>query len=394
MGAPRACVQVSNGFGRRMIVGRLVPFRIGATLLALRVSDVDVPNRPPFPDPPMLMRRLVLLSVLAALLLACSDDTESSSSDRFGRDLDARGAAGGRDVAGSDEDPAEDDASEQDPSDVEDPEETTPSEGDTTSPEPEPDTSNPLPPPGPDPRRQLCGPHLTQEDLDAPDAPVCEFFAHTRNRLYAIDPYRKTIRDVGAMGSATFFDIDTHPDGRLFGIRTSAPYSLSEVDVTTGSYRDIMTLQGVTGTANGLCIDAGGVIFVTADTRLYRVDEVNRRVEAAPQSIGHRSSGDCVFERKSNDLYMSARPAGTLFSSRADDLVFIDAVTGAGSVVGRTNHFDIYGLTVAWDVLYGVTGRGELIEISMADGSSTLIHNFGSSYEFMGAASTPLAEEE
>ena len=325
-----------------------------------------------------------LLVVTLVLFAACGGDS-GSSSDRPERPerprIDVEGDLGDEDVA--------EDGEVSPTDDVQQPEVDAPTD---VAPDAPSEVLEEVTPDVP-PRALECGPHLSAEELARPDAPVCEFFAHTRRELYAIDPYRKTIRRVGSLGSNDFFDIDTHPDGRLFGIGTSGGYRLAEIDSSSGTYRVIGALSGVLGTANGLCIDAAGRGYITSGNQLYEVDVDTAVVRRAPSTMGSfSSSGDCVFDRKGNDLYMTSRPSGSIFASRMDELVFIQASTGEAARVGDTGFSNIWGLTFAWDTLYGVTSTGQLIEIDTGTGQGRLVHNFGSGYEFMGAASTASPE--
>lgn len=333
-----------------------------------------------------LISRTLLLLCALALFSACSDDSTPSTNPHAGSRDVSRPGTGSRPDVREDLDAPDGDFDTADPADSEQPGDTGGSADggeqlDVAAPDDDTgddadDISNPW---------VACSGALTPEELAHPAAASCEFFAHTTNTLYAIDPIRKTIREIGRMGGGTFFDMDTMPDGRLYAIRTGSPYSLVEVDVSTGSQQLVMELSAVSGNANGLCINSNGDIYITAGQQLYRVDDINDQVYTMPSSIGYTSSGDCVFDRKLNDLYMSA---SGMLGIGGDGLVHISAAQGDGNLIGRSNHSGIYGLTVAWDVLYGVTGSGQLVEISMVDGSSTLIHNFGSSYVFNGAAST------
>lgn len=210
----------------------------------------------------------------------------------------------------------------------------------------------------------------------------CSFYAHTPEMLYRIDPFRKTIETIRAVPSG-LTDIDTHPEGTLYGITFDNLYKL-EVGATDWAH--VGTLNP-SSTANGLCIDMGGNAFMTAGSDLYRLDLTTAQVTHLTSFGGLfssiSSSGDCVFD-KGDRLFMSSRGAGM---TGADDLVAIDGQNTR--VIGNTGFAQIYGLTSAWGILFGTTGQGEVIRINSDTGRADLLFKPPGNLNFYGAASTP-----
>lgn len=227
-----------------------------------------------------------------------------------------------------------------------------------------------LPDPG-----DFCGFQMNQDS-----AVECSFLAHSPSRLYRIDPFRETVEDIGSVPN-NLFDIDTHPDGRLFGISTSTLYRKDNDDsswVTVGA-------MGTVANANGLCIDTSGIAYITASNRLYTVDvETAQLSQVGTMGTLFNSSGDCVID-KGDRLFMSN--SGGL--SPSDTLTEIDANTAQAINIGPTGFTQIYGLTAAWSLLIGTTGRGEVILINPQTGAGELIFQTSPSITFYGAASTP-----
>ncbi len=210
------------------------------------------------------------------------------------------------------------------------------------------------------------------------DGLTCTIYAHSSSRLYEIDPFLRTTRDLGTVPG--LFDLDTAPDGTLYGISGG---SLARFDAARGSWSTVGSLGISGGSPNGLAIDSRGTAYATSGNTLYTVDLTSgaaTRVGAMGGSFN--SSGDCVVN-KSDTLYMTSNHAG----GRGDALVLIDGRTGTTTEIGRTGYNSIYGLTAAWGYLFGFTSAGDVISIDEATGAAELVHRF-SGIIFYGAASS------
>ena len=219
---------------------------------------------------------------------------------------------------------------------------------------------------------------------------ACEFFVHSREELYRIDPFKLTISFEGMIDTPDpLLDIDTHPDGRLFGISARSLF-VYEYDTNQDlwDWREVGSLQESLQGANGLAIDRFGKAFATARNEIYEIDIETGRASAPGVLMGNVfSSGDCVIN-KGNSLFMTSKDTAS-GSDRNDELVSVNATNNTTRVIGLTNHQRIYGLTAAWGRLYGVTSGAELIEIDQGTGASTLLKKFNNVSTFYGAASSP-----
>lgn len=209
----------------------------------------------------------------------------------------------------------------------------------------------------------------------------CTFYANTRDTLYKIDPFAKTATRVGSAPGLQ--DIDTHPDGTLFGVKHDGLY---RYDVWGDHWIEHgYGFDNEIGDTNGLAIDQDGTGFITANDRIYSADLDTGLASFVGQTGNFYSSGDCVVD-KGNTLYMTSKAEGQM-----DTLVEISRQTGAGTPVGEfgaIGYEKIYALTAAWGTLYGLNSSGQLIEINQRDGVGTLLHTFEGK-SFWGAASTP-----
>lgn len=214
----------------------------------------------------------------------------------------------------------------------------------------------------------------------------CTFYAHTRTTLYRIDPFNPQAEPVVVTSVPELHDIDTHPNGTLYGVTTTHLYQFNSGQI-------VWTLVGAFPNAiedaNGLAIDSDGNAFVTSGNQLYAVNLTNPGNSTLVGNLGNDpsgdpwySSGDCVLN-KSDTLYMSAKKQG-----QPDKLVIVDRDFATTTEVGSMGIASVYGLTSAWGRLFGVTSSGYVVEIDRTTGRATTIHNY-SGLSFWGAASTP-----
>ena len=210
------------------------------------------------------------------------------------------------------------------------------------------------------------------------DGESCTFYAQTSSDLYLVDPFQKTATSVTSVPS--LFDMDTHPDGTLYGITSSTLYEFDEVNDRWNQVGSLGT--PITTNPNGLAIDTRGTAYMTASNEVFTVDlSTGTATSIGSMGGGFNSSGDCVIN-KDDTLFMSSNHTST------DSLILIDTNDTSGREIGLTGYSQIYGLTAAWGKMYGLTGSGQLIEIDSGNGQATLVHTFpGKSW--YGAASTP-----
>lgn len=209
------------------------------------------------------------------------------------------------------------------------------------------------------------------------DDVVCSFYAHSDTTLYRLDPFQRTLTEVAPLPG--LFDIDTHPDGTLYGL---SPEYLYRFDAGSSAWNRLPQGLGENvGNANGMAIDSEGNVFITSGNKVYSADLTTGVARFIGNMGGfYSSSGDCVVT-KQDVLYMTSSHTPT------DSLVVVDGINAMTTLVGVTGYNGIWGLTAAWGRLWGITSAGELVELDRNTGRGTLIHTFAAS--FYGAASTP-----
>ena len=226
------------------------------------------------------------------------------------------------------------------------------------------------------------------------DGIECVFYAHgpegvdspenSQGQFFTVDPFKKKVTYISEIlnTDGSLLDIDTSPDGIIYGISAQSLYNYNRNLNAWVKVGDLQTsLQG----ANGLAIDRSGEAFATARAELYSVDLNSGRANKLGNLTGNvNSSGDCVVN-KGDVLFMTSKQDDP---NLPDDLIKIDRTNNTTEKIGTTSHSRIFGLTAAWGKLFGLTANGELIEIDQRTGASTLIEKFDGRV-FYGAASTP-----
>jgi hypothetical protein len=210
------------------------------------------------------------------------------------------------------------------------------------------------------------------------DGITCSFYAQTDQQLYEVDPFRATARRITSVPA--LWDLDTAPDGTLYGVSADALYRL---DQGSGTWIEVGPLGSVDGEPNGLAIDLDGRAYITSGDTLYTVDlSTGAATLVGSMGGGFVSSGDCVVN-KDNTLFMSSKQ-----DPDTDWLIRIDGQTGRGEAVGPIGHTHVFGLTAAWGYLFGLASNGDLLSIDDQTGAGTVIATF-SDDRWFGAASTP-----
>lgn len=206
----------------------------------------------------------------------------------------------------------------------------------------------------------------------------CSFFAHTADELYEINPFDRSL--VFVTDVPNLFDFDTSTDGTLWGI---SPNTLWRFDSGSRQWVDEASLADFDDAPNGFAINSRSEAFAIAENDLYEINlEDGSWTRVGSMGNGYVSSGDCVID-KADVLFMTSKHL-----EDTDVLVRIDSDTAESSAIGELGVTNVYGLTAAWGFMFGVTSRGELVEIDPETGAGEVIHVFEGKRWF-GAASTP-----
>lgn len=236
-----------------------------------------------------------------------------------------------------------------------------------------------------DPRRfpgaaELCDELDNNCDDEVNEGIDCSLYAHSDNNLYEIDFFAGDVVDLGPT-VANLWDIDTSPDGMIYGIANNYLYVYDPLTGEWTSKPQPLSSGFFDATPNGFCIDNDDNAYLTAGGTLRRVDLNDGTSTVVGSMAPALSSGDCVVN-KGNVLFMTSR------HTTPDSFARIDGDTGVATIVGQTSHDGIWGLTAAYNRVFGMTDAGEVVEIDVTTGQTTLIHTY-QGLSFFGSASTP-----
>ncbi len=205
------------------------------------------------------------------------------------------------------------------------------------------------------PVSQLCDPAL---------GCVALAFAVDKASLYDIRLPSAHYTLLGGTGNASLTDVALHPDNILYGISTSALYTLNQ---DTGAPTQVALVpEGL----NALDVAPDGTLYGAGSGTLYELD---RKTGKATPLIafppGTISSGDLVF--------IGPRLLASAKTATDDALVELDLAKKTSRVVGQIGYGCVWGMAAYETDLYGFTCNGEVLTIDPDTGASMLITQNG-----------------
>ncbi|MFT3765024.1 MAG: hypothetical protein QM820_05850 [Minicystis sp.] len=222
---------------------------------------------------------------------------------------------------------------------------------------------------------------------------VAEVFAHSPDTLYRLDPDAKTVTTIGPFQNCGFFssviDIAIDKDGAMFAATSSGLY---KVDKTTAA----CTLIADGSYPNSLSFVPKGTVDPNAEALVGYLGSTYVRIDTTTGQVttigaitgGYSSSGDIV----------SVIGGGTYLTVKgnncADCIIEVDPKTGdLKKMIGPLAHTNVFGLAFWGGFAYGFDDAGELFQIDLATGTSTIIPvpNAPPTLVFWGAGSTTSA---
>jgi hypothetical protein len=166
-------------------------------------------------------------------------------------------------------------------------------------------------------------------------------------------------------------------NGALYGV-SAAPSggfsTLYSVDPASGAGRTVGTGNGVV--LNALAFNVAGTLYAAGGDHLYTLNTSTGVATLVGSGIGsgtYSSSGGLAFDSGGN-LYLTS--AGT-------QLYLLNSTTGQGTLIGNIGYSGVGGLAYLNGVMYGVTGSGQVISISLSSGAGTLVTKYN--LQFYGA---------
>ncbi len=222
---------------------------------------------------------------------------------------------------------------------------------------------------------------------------TAEVFGQSATTLYKLDPVTKVVTTVGDfVGCDTVIDIALNKAGQMWATTSSA---VDSVDPTTGkctqiaagSYPNSLSFvpAGTLDPSVEALVGYNGADYVRIDLTTGAVTDVG-----SLGNQGYASSGDIVSVIGGGTyLTVTGGPENC-----GDCIVEVNPATGAlVKMIGALGHSSVFGLAYWGGSAYGFDAEGELFEIDLSNGVSTVIPipNAPSDLSFYGAGSTTSA---
>ncbi len=209
------------------------------------------------------------------------------------------------------------------------------------------------------------------------EAPV---YANTTDQLFEVDPETGARTLVGTFNLAgtpvdSMVDIAIDLTGRMYGGTYEALY---QIDPTTAALAKICDTDL---RPYALAFTSDGRLFAGAGTEIVRVDLQTCAAFPLATSGGFETSGDLVG-LPDGFLYWTVRGVSS------DELVRVDATTGAAFWVGPIVEDRLFGLGYEQGQLYGFSSDGEIVRIDPGNAASTVLSSDGTSW--WGATTNPV----
>ncbi len=221
-------------------------------------------------------------------------------------------------------------------------------------------------------------------------------YTHTAHTLFSIDPDTLEVETVGEFnmgsGAKEMVDIAIDNDGTIYGINNQwETYLINPETAQAQKIGDIDDRY-----FNSLAFvpdpdDPEKEILIAAKALVtFGTGEVSRintlwgfSTPVGEYRDGWGSSGDIVYIPGVGIVAAVEKDQdGTIVSA----LATIDPVTFEATIIGETNHSEIWGLAFWDDILYGFTSAGEIIGIDLDTGNSWEIET--STHSWYGAGVT------
>lgn len=219
--------------------------------------------------------------------------------------------------------------------------------------------------------------------------PPAEIFAHGVSTLYKLDPDTKVVSVVGDFSGCVegVVDIAIDKDGQLFGSTFNGLYRIDKTSavctfVAAGSFPNSLSFvpKGTLDPDEEALVGYEGANYVRIDTVTGAVTTVGSL------GSGYTSSGDIVSVIDGG-TYLTVNGVGC-----GDCIVEVDPKTGAlVKMIGPLGHPSVFGLAFWGGAAYGFDNAGELFQIDLADGRTTLLSTGMAVPSFFGAGSTTAA---
>jgi hypothetical protein len=202
------------------------------------------------------------------------------------------------------------------------------------------------------------------DDMACPISQACDVnlgcqaraFAHDDATLYDVRIPSGEVKEIGPLGIA-LTDVALHPSNVLYGVASG---SLTIVDQKTGRASFLPDLSSG-GAYNAADVAPDGTLYIAGGASLDMVDPATGKVTSVMEfPSGLYSSGDLAF--------LGGRLLATANGPGSDQLVEFDLAAKRAKSLGSVGFSCVWGLAAYGTTLYGLTCKGEVIEIDTGTG--------------------------
>jgi hypothetical protein len=196
-------------------------------------------------------------------------------------------------------------------------------------------------------------------------------------RLYTTDSATAATTLIGPLGISPF-DIAFNPSGQLYGIDSGA--TLYSINPNTAASTFI---GGLGAFINGLDFRSNGVLYGSGNDALYTINTATGVATLVGSNGGlYYSAGDLAFA-SDDSLYMT---------TTVNDLVQVNPLTGAATLIGAIGFPDVYGIDFIGSTLFAITAGGDLLTVNTATGAGTLVTATNTGFYNGGSSVNPVPE--
>jgi hypothetical protein len=235
-----------------------------------------------------------------------------------------------------------------------------------------------------------------EEDPPLPDGgkPPGRVYAHTADTLYLYEPLAKTFALMGKFSCLKpgdrMLDVALDRDGVMYGTSDRGFLTISPVDATCSYVKEDVAAKY----PNSLAFVPLGTVDPTKETLVgYQFAAVNEatvfvKIDVATgavtkigdlndpiAAIKYRASGDVIsLIRNGKRAYLTVKTISPDAGTGNDYLAEIDPSNGRlKAILGDIKAKDLFGFGYWAGTGYGFSGGGQLIEINMTNGTSTVL---------------------
>jgi hypothetical protein len=215
----------------------------------------------------------------------------------------------------------------------------------------------------------------------------CTFLASSQDALWQVDPFTGEVtllQEIELPGIEVLFDVAVAPGGVPYATAGRKLYRIEETGPVLALENTSDAPYAIPYNPNGLAIADDGTLFISnhdplVGSKIVRSSSPASLPELLTSIDPYTSGGDCVIN-KGYLLVAADDPA----DSGTDVLIEVPWDGPGPILVGSMGFDNVYGLSSAFGLLFGVTHAGEVLLVDETTGAAELLHE--TDVAFTGAA--------